>query len=518
FDPVLAAGGMIAFHVSGRALAEGERVRIVYGAGASGARVDRFAERDSPIWLAVDGDGDGVRALLQDSPRVDVLAGGPARLLLIFPSTARPGSRVKLSVVVLDGLGNAGVELQDTIAVEDAAGLPLPKHLIPGQPLEVLVEKPGVYRVRAASANGLEAESNPLVVREGIPRILWGDLHGHSQLSDGTGTPEDYYAYARDIAALDLVALTDHDHWGMRFIDQNPEMWERIRRDARAFEEPGRFLALAGYEWTNWVHGHRHVLYFEEEGEILSALDPRYETPALLWKALEGHSAITVAHHSAGGPVSTDWSYLPDPTIEPVTEIVSVHGSSEASDSPGKIYSAVEGNFVRDVLDRGARFGFVGSGDSHDGHPGLAHLASPSGGLAAIFAEELTREAVLDALRARRAYATNGPRIWLRMWLDGEPMGSSVSPSGAAMQELRFAAAATAPVDRIDIVRSGSVVRSVPGNDRRDLSETIDLPCLTPGEYVYVRVVQSDGGAAWASPVYADRVDGHGASSSGATR
>ena len=33
-------------------------------------------------------------------------------------------------------------------------------------------------------------------------------------LSDGTGTPEDYFAYARDVAALDVIALTDHDHWG----------------------------------------------------------------------------------------------------------------------------------------------------------------------------------------------------------------------------------------------------------------------------------------------------------------
>ena len=122
---------------------------------------------------------------------------------------------------------------------------------------------------------------------------------------------------------------------------------------------------------------------------------------------------MTFAHHSAGGPIATNWAYPPDPVLEPLTEVVSVHGSSEAADSPDLIYSPVPGNFVRDVLDRGFELGFVGSGDSHDGHPGLSQIASGTGGLAAILSEDLTREGVLEALRARRTYATNGPRILL---------------------------------------------------------------------------------------------------------
>jgi len=368
--------------------------------------------------------------------------------------------------------------------------------------LDVPTAGEGLYRVLGSTASGLMAESNPLIVRDAIPRVLWGDLHGHSQLSDGTGTPEDYFAYARDVAAVDVIALTDHDHWGMRFLDGNPGLWSTIEEAAHRFDEPGRFVALVGFEWTSWLHGHRHVLYFDGKAEVLSSLDPRYEDPALLWRALEGRSVVTIAHHSAGGPVSTNWEFAPPPELEPVTEVVSVHGSSEASDTPGRIYAAVPGNFVRDALGRGLRFGFIGSGDSHDGHPGLAHLASPSGGLAAIFSEETTRAGVLDALRARRTYATNGPRIWLRTWLDGNEMGSLISPTGAQAHELRFVVAAPAPVERVDVIRSGEIVSVVPGSSRRELSETLSIPSLRSGEYVYVRVVQEDGGAAWSSPVY----------------
>jgi hypothetical protein len=499
-DPI-PLGGLLAIHVRGRKLEPGERVHIAYL-----TRSDTYAENGEHLWIAVDGDGDGVRALVLDSPTVDVVASEPARLVLTLPTTARPGERVRMVIAALDAMGNRGVSLKDEVELRSSGDLGLPESLsLPAGgvlSLDVPVSAEGVYRVRASTSGGLAAESNPLVVRSGIPRVLWGDLHGHTQLSDGTGTPEDYFAYARDVAALDAVALTDHDHWGMRFLDGNPGLFRTIEEAARRIDDPGRFVALVGYEWTSWLHGHRHVLYFEERAEVLSSLDPRYEDPALLWEALQGRSVVTIAHHSAGGPVSTNWNFVPPPELEPVTEVVSVHGSSEAPDTPGRIYGAVPGNFVRDALDRGMRFGFIGSGDSHDGHPGLAHLAGPSGGLAAIFSEEKTRAGVLEALRERRTYATNGPRIWLRTWLDENEMGAHVAPKDAPSQELRFVVAAEAPVERVDVVRSGEIASVIQGSGRRELSENLALAPLRSGEYVYVRVVQENGGAAWSSPVY----------------
>jgi hypothetical protein len=334
--------------------------------------------------------------------------------------------------------------------------------------------------------------------------VLWGDLHGHSNLSDGTGTPEDYFWYARDVAGLDIAALTDHDHWGMLLLDAHPELWDEIQQQTRRFHAPGRFVTLLGYEWTSWIHGHRHVLHFDDEGKLLSSLDPSYKSPVDLWRALAGQPVLTFAHHSAGGPVATNWAIPPDPVLEPVTEIVSVHGSSEAPDSPTPIYDPVAGNFVRDVLGRGYRFGFIGSGDGHDGHPGLAQLASPVGGLAAILSEERTREGVLAALRTRRVYATNGPRILLRTALGPYPMGSilTVGPGGSASESLYVSVTSPQPLERIDLIRSGRVVDTFELKGERDAALERRVTELRPGEYVYVRVVQRDGGAAWSSPIY----------------
>jgi hypothetical protein len=240
---------------------------------------------------------------------------------------------------------------------------------------------------------------------------------------------------------------------------------------------------------------------------VHSSLDEDGESPLDLWARLRagGVPALTFAHHSAGGPIPVNWDIAPDPELEPLTEVCSVHGSSEALDSPGRIYSPVPGNFVRDALDRGYRFGFVGSGDGHDGHPGLTRLAAPSGGLAAILAEEATRAAVLDALKARRTYATSGPRIILRAALGDARMGETLAEPAPGETKLCFVhVIGTAPLRAVHVVRSGQVAAELDCAGAWDYTGGVDLADLKRGEYVYVRAVQEDRGLAWSSPFYVE--------------
>lgn len=504
---------LLGVEISGRPLAAGEWIRFDYGAGEVGARADRFAERGSRFLIAVDGDGDGVRAFVSETPRVDVPAGEAAQLVASGPSTARLGETVTLHLAVLDARGSAGVIVPEGSKVElelpDGLTGPATVPLGPGATasVELHATAAGVLRVRARGPLGFEAETNPVWVAPGVPSLLWADLHGHTGDSDGTGLLEDYFGYARDVAGLDVVAITDHDHWGIPFLDESPERWDAMADVVARFHDPGRFVALLGFEWTSWLHGHRHVVYFADRGPLISSFDERTDRPEELWTALRGQPALTFAHHSAGGPIATNWEIPPDPELEPVTEIVSVHGSSEAPDSPVPIYSPVADHFVRDVLARGYRLGFVGSGDSHDGHPGLAHLAAPSGGLVALVGAERTRASVREALRARRVYATNGPRILLQAALDGAPMGAVV-PAGDRALFVRAIAPGT--IERVDVVRGSEVVLTVVPADGapREVAFEAPLEALREGEWVYVRVVQEDSGAAWSSPFFVE--DGAG--------
>ena len=498
---------VVVFEIAGRGLKPGEQLRFVYGAGPAGTSVDRFAEAESPIWILVDGDGDGFRTVIPNSPTVPVHPGPPAQLLVTLPSVARPGEDVRVHLAVLDAEGSHGVDFEGNVALRvEGVGLEIPERVVftaadaGVKIIEARATQPGTVRLHANGPSGFEATSNPLVVSQQGPRVLWGDLHGHSVFSDGTGTPEDYYAYARDVAGLDIAALTDHDHWGMQPLVTHPELWQRIQAATEHFHAPGRFVTLLGFEWTSWLYGHRHVLYFDDQGSVVDSVALGSQSPQELWKALEGTRALTFAHHSAGGPIANDWRIPPDPRFEPVTEIASVHGSSEAMDSPHVIYDPVPGNFVRDALGMGYQLGFIGSGDSHDGHPGLAQLASTTGGLAAILAEAPTREAVREALVARRVYATNGPRILLRAALGAARMGEKL-PAPDGDLDLYVHIVATGPLEHLDIIRSGEVARLDLENELETTAQ-LNVSGLQSGEWLYVRVVQVDGGTAWSSPFF----------------
>ncbi len=501
---------LLGIEVTGRPLVQGDRVTIIYGAGLAGAMPDRYAERASPFWFSVDGDGDGTRRVLEDSPTIDVKPGPPAGLLLHVPTIARPGEPFRVTLAFVDAWRNTGVEAEGEVRFVDVPkGIEIPatvrftREHAGRRRVEGVAREPGIYRLRARAADK-EVLSNPLVVTAEGPRVYWGDLHGHSNFSDGTGVPEDYFVYARDVSDLDVIALTDHDNWGMLPLYSHPGLWQEILTQTRAFHEPGRFVTLLGYEWTSWIYGHRHVLYFEDAGSVYPWSDPAYESPTQLWDALEGRPALTFAHHSAGAPIPTDRSIPPDPRFEPVTEIVSIHGDSEAADAPNPISHAVPGNFVRDALGRGYRLGFIGSGDRHDGHPGAYQSDPPMGGLAAILADELSREGVLEALRARRVYATNGPRMLLRVALGSHRMGESVpvGPGGRLSDRLFVHVVAETPLVSLELVRSGKLEDGVMIDGKLEAMLDREVHELAPGEYVYVRAIQKDGGAAWSSPIY----------------
>lgn len=540
FEVFAPGNGMFIATIRGRDLAPGEVLDFIYGARGALARADRYAEKEERFWFAVDGDGDGVRGLVADSPMITIEPGVPAILKLFLPPTARPGSTVDLTAVVLDRYGNAGYPFEGELLLARDGQWPgvLPERVVFAPedrgrkqitftlPDDAL---PGVMRIgggavgttsRDRKQGGMTTLSNPMWIDPAAPRVLVGDLHGHSNLSDGTGRPEDFYAYARDYAALDVAVLTDHDHWGMQFLDEHPDLWARIGRAAKQANDPGTFTALLGFEWTSWLHGHRHVLYFQDAGEMISSLDA--VTPDDLWDRLRaaagrGIRALTFAHHSAGAPVPTNWSFPPDPEFEPITEVASVHGTSEAWDAPLKLRGAWKGNFVRDVLDAGVELGFVGSGDGHDGHPGLAHLVQGTGGIAMLFAEHNDRESVRASLQARACYATTGPRIVLVAELgtgsERALMGADVNAAElSAESTVTIKLFGTAPLSALEVVRSGAIVKTLngarmgqvqgaPPNYAAELGlAELGLADLKPGEYVYLRATQAGLGLAWSSP------------------
>ncbi len=81
--------------------------------------------------------------------------------------------------------------------------------------------------------------------------IYWGDMHGHTNISDGKGSLDDYFRYARDVAKLDFVVVSDHDFGNAAPWKMPKKMWTLTQDKADLYTAKGRFVAIAGYEWTS---------------------------------------------------------------------------------------------------------------------------------------------------------------------------------------------------------------------------------------------------------------------------
>ncbi|GAB4339123.1 MAG: hypothetical protein Kow0099_13870 [Candidatus Abyssubacteria bacterium] len=486
-------------------LEPGESITFRY----SDARVDTFAEAEELFQIFVDGDGDGHSACLPDTPTIAILPAAAVRISVHAPSESSPGKTVEVQAAPLDNVGNwarfppGAYRLAVTCDGAPAGSATL--EATGGEKVLKFSYKPergGIYFFEVAGPGELHGSSNVMLCQSGSPslNLYFGDIHGHSRLSDGTGTPEDYYRYAREVSGLSIAALTDHADYGTILIEG--KVWGRIKRAANDFYEPGRFVTFLGFEWTNWRFGHRNVYYRNGDGPVFRSVDPHSSTPQKLWALLQPYEAMTIAHHVGGGPIATDWSIPPDPK-EFLVEICSIHGSSEVFGAPSAIYNPKHGAFVRDALARGYKLGIIASGDTHDGHPGQRSVGALVNGIVGVYAPALTREAVWEALKRRHAYGTSGPKIILNFRVGDCPMGSEVRwAASKGPLPIAVRAVGCAPIASVEIIRNGTEAFVQKGESvfAQLLLEDPDPPSGT--SWYYTRIIQEDGQMAWSSPVW----------------
>ena len=361
------------------------------------------------------------------------------------------------------------------------------------------------------ATTGIVQRSNAIEVVADEPgeRLWWGDIHSQTFFSDGLRCPEELYAFARDEAFLDIFALSDHAE---SITDRQWDYFVAATNDAY---EPGRFATLVGLEWTSRKWGHRNVYYRGAAGPILRPNDPVQGELPNLYAAAREHGALVVPHHAANAEMGVDWSLGHDPEVERLVEIHSIWGNSErpgAAGNPCPIRAhggEKAGQHVVDALARGHRYGFIGGGDIHDGRPGdeLHHLRSVPQhydtlwrqGIMGVWAPELTREAVFDALWNRRCFATTNVRTLLRVSVAGQPMGIQLSHAGPV--PVCVHAASEVPIARADLVRNGRDIESIEPQTCILDWETTARPTGETANY-YVRLTRADGNMAWSSPVW----------------
>ena len=244
--------------------------------------------------------------------------------------------------------------------------------------------------------------------------------------------------------------------------------------------------------------GHK-VVYLPQSELPIDSRDEAASGAELLTRVAD-KGGFAVPHHV--GWTGADES-AHDPHAQPVFEVCSCHGCYLEWQHVLGQRGDLREQMIDAVLRRGARFGFIASSDGHGllWHHGVARKRDPfRTGLTAVQSEARTRAAILDAIRARRCYATSGVPIVLDFRAGDRPMGSEIV---AERVNLSGEARGCGALAKIAIVSAqGDLAQgSVEGQSGR--IEAI----VGPGWY-YLRVEQVDGEMAWSSPIFVDAPGG----------
>ncbi len=327
-------------------------------------------------------------------------------------------------------------------------------------------------------------------------QLLFGDFHSHSIASpDAEGYADELYHFARDVAGVDFVGITDNDFYPETCFQESESQYQR--RLVRKLHEDGRFVPFPGFEWTfhrddeKQAFNHRSVILLDDDQRVVRRIEEAAHTEDAMRKTLGEMNAFAHAHHA-------QYELLGTPA-EANVEITSGWAiNMEVSDT------------AHNELDRGKRFGFIGGSDSHRMTPGLG------GALAAVWARDLSREAIIESVRARRCYATTGNRIAIDFRLGDTFMGGVHQWDGASPLPFYVSVRSVRPLVSAAIVGPDGVLHAFdcdgPFLDASWVS-------MTPSfSWCYLRVeddapyqehphnvCQAAGPLAWSSPIWLEK-------------
>jgi hypothetical protein len=346
--------------------------------------------------------------------------------------------------------------------------------------------------------------------------LLWGDCHRHTDIrghSGVDGSVLDSFRYAFDAAGLDFMGFGDHNQvtaldWpdGLR-----PYSWWWTQKATDMMHTPPLFCGVYSYEHSlGSPSGHRNVIFLKRGGPLRLAdrsKDSPDNLPPNLWKFMEesaltqpGQKVVIVPHTFAAGPLA-DWNW-PNAPFDCLLEIYQgCRGSYEAWGLPagekrGPTQTTEKGHFAQDALNVGNRYGFVSFSDHNSTHNSFA----------CVWAEDVSREGIIDAMLARRTYAASD-EILLDVTADGHMMGEEFNVTEAPTFKVKISAPDT--ILRVDVVKNGQYVYTTEPKARQCSFSYRDTEAAPGTSYYYVRVFQRDPEApegdpemAWASPFY----------------
>ena len=314
--------------------------------------------------------------------------------------------------------------------------------------------------------------------------IFYGNLHAHTSYSDGAGDPWEAYTHARDYGKLDIQGVTDHCHYLQYPLADGSMRLPKTFQAAREMNEDGRFLAIAGFEWTLTGQGHITVYdtqHFTHRDE--SDLFQLYE-----W-IYENDGIGSFAH--PGVKYGDFYDFVYDPKADQVMNLIELgNGSTYVSRCINEEYLE---RYER-ALVRGWHLGAAANQDNHQANWGSANTLRTG-----VFMESLTLENLYKALRARHTFATEDADVKIYFEGNGAMMGDILYDLDRVTFRVEYSDPGDTILEAQAIYSGGVLTLPVQG----DVWETtFSLSIDKPYEWVFIRVEQDDSNEVITSPIW----------------
>ncbi len=367
--------------------------------------------------------------------------------------------------------------------------------------------------------------------------VYYGSLHGQTNDSDGGGDlsncnssqaaqtgeygPNVAFPYAKS-KGLDFFGNTDHNHYfdGSSGLGTIPAATAKSRytagvtiADNYTAANPS-FLAMYGMEW-GVISGGGHLNIFNSDELYSWEYDPSNQLYGHRFIAKNDYATLYSVMRAAGqvGQFNhpdtsgqyiingTDFGYTADgDEVMVLAEISNTSAFSNVDDESQQPGSGYESAF-RKILERGFHVAPATNQDNHCANWGSAYtnrtaILVPTG-------TALTKASFVEALRARRVFATHDKNSQLVFSANGAIMGSRINNTGALNLNVGFANTAGKTASLVEIWQG------VPGrNGTMTLLSNSATYSHTPtdGLHVYyVKLTQNDGKILWSAPIWVNQ-------------
>ena len=359
-------------------------------------------------------------------------------------------------------------------------------------------------------------------VGEARSRLYFGQLHSHTQYSDGAGSLESALAYIADLpesANVDFVAFTDHSNYFDKTGEVNPEAalydmskataysqdrWASYKNAVEVFnaEQSGSMVALAGFEMT-WSGGPGHINTFNTPGIVSrnnKTLNNKTDDAGMkayyaLLSQPEGADSISQFNHP-GATFGTfkDFAYW-DAVIDSRMYMVEV-GNGEGQVGAGGYYPSYS-EYIK-ALDKGWHLAPTNNQDNHKGRWGNANDARD-----VILTDDFSEQGIYQAMRDMRIYATEDKNLEITYTVNDMPLGSIITE---VPEKLKFDISFYDPdptdsIAKVELVVNSGKVAYTWAKD--ELAKgTVSVELAPEYSYYFVRVTEGDGDIAVTAPVW----------------